>query len=148
RVAERASAARTLGARHGHGLWRRAAVAVAVFLGLGGVASAWIGRSFLSERAAKPQVAAAPVAKVAAARGYRRERLDAPPAPSIPAAPPKKLLAARPVRTAPTAVPAPESAASLFALAARARHDGDLRRAVGLYTSLQTLFPASDQARV
>jgi TolA-binding protein len=42
----------------------------------------------------------------------------------------------------------PETAASLFAEAARARHDGDLRRAVGLYGTLRSAFPDSDQARV
>jgi TolA-binding protein len=46
-------------------------------------------------------------------------------------------------------VPAPpETAASLFAAANAARHDGDLRHAVALYEALHAGFPESAEARV
>jgi hypothetical protein len=151
RVAERASASLARDARHAHWGWRRVAAAVAVFLGLGGVASAWIGRNFVSPRAVAP-VDGPPVSSGsrAAPRAHRSESslAPAPTSPSRPVAPAKKLAAARPARDVSAAVTSPETAASLFAEAARARHDGDLRRAVGLYGTLRTTFPDSDQARV
>ena len=152
RVAERASASLARGVRRTHPGWRRVAAAVAVFLGLGGVASAaaWIGRSFVAPRAVDKEAVPDPLRRWTA-RDSKREhaRASPPPAPSSrPIPPAKKLVAARPVRDSAAGVASPETAASLFAEAARARHDGDLRRAVGLYGTLRSAFPDSDQARV
>jgi TolA-binding protein len=154
RVAERASASLARSARHAHSSWRRVAAAVAVFLGLGGVASAWIGRSFVSPRAVAPAVDRDPVSAASdvARRAHRSESMRAPltppPPASRPLSPAKKLAAARPARDGNVGPASPETAASLFAEAARARHDADLRRAVGLYGTLRSSFPDSDQARV
>jgi hypothetical protein len=153
RVAERASASLARGARRARSSWRRVAASVVVFLGLGGVASAWIGRSLMSPPPAVNRNAF-PADTGAARRVHRGEGLRAPLPP--PASPPRPLptvkrpVSARPAHNAAAAAEeeAPETAASLFAEAARARHDGDLRRAVGLYGTLRTAFPASDQARV
>jgi len=155
RVAERASAAVLRSSRHAQPGWRRMAVAVAVviLLGLGGIASAWIGRSFVAPRS----LVIEPVANrpVVFRRGHRSEGTLPPPAPpvGVPAAPAralpaKRVAAARPARDLAVAPAPSETAASLFAAATRARHDGDLRRAVTLYTTLRTAFPDSDQARV
>ena len=152
RVAERASASLARGVRHAHPRWRRVAAAVAVLLGLGGVASAaaWIGRSFVVPRAVDQDPA--PTRSDFGPRVDRSARTPAPPPPAAPSArqlpPAKKLVAARPARDSAAGVALPETAASLFAEAARARHDGDLRRAVALYGTLRSAFPDSDQARV
>jgi hypothetical protein len=151
RVAERASASVARSARRAPGGWRRVAVAVAVFLGLGGVASAaaWIGRSFVSPRAADR--APMPIRSSAEPRGQRSESVRAPlppVAPSLPSPPARKLAAARPAAHVTIGEAPSATAASLFAEAARARHDGDLRRAVGFYGTLRSAFPDSEQARV
>jgi TolA-binding protein len=153
RVAERASASRAKVARHAHGGWRRVAIVLAVFLGLGGVASAWIGRSLLSPRAAETAPARNVSAVARRVPSPSRDRALAPaPSPGEPAtspAPAKKLVAARHAReNVAVSVAPPETAPSLFAEAARARHDGDLRRALTLYGTLRSVFPSSDQARV
>jgi len=125
---------------------------VAVFLGLGGVASAaaWICRSFVA-----PRVVDQDPVSTRSDVGPRVHRTASTPAPTPPPAPSsrpfvraKKLVAVRPARDGAAGVALPETAASLFAEAARARHDGDLRRAVGLYGTLRSAFPDSDQARV
>ena len=155
RVAERASASVAKGVRHGAWGWRRAAVAAVVFLGLGGVASAWIGRSWVAPR---------PADRAPAASGsFVRPRVDreasrlvrpSPPAepaavePARPLPPARRHLAARPVRDVDVPEAPDETAASLFADANRARHDGDLRRAVALYGALRAAFPDAPEARV
>lgn len=146
RVAERASSAVAKQARRAHWGWRRVAVTVAVFLGMGGVASALIGRSFVSPRRVDPLPA--PTGPEIAPRVHRGDRTPAVPKAAAPAplAPVKRLAAARPVREG--AIATADTAASLFADAGRARHDGDLRRAVALFGTLRSTFPDSDQARV
>ena len=150
RVAERASASMARGVRRGDLGWRRVAVAVAVFLALGGVASAWIGRSFVSRPAVER--VRAPIPSPVSARAHRSESWLGPqPTPVAPVRqlpPAKKLVASRPVREGVVVPASPETPASLFAAAARARHDGDARRAVALYGELRSAFPDSDQARV
>jgi TolA-binding protein len=150
RVAERASASTARAVRHAQPGWRRVAVAAAVFLALGGVASAWIGRSFVSPRAVER--ARPPIASPVSSRAHRNEswlgQQPTPVAPPHPLPPPKKLVAARPTRDGVVTPALPANAASLFAEATRARHDGDVRRAVALYTELRSAFPDSDQARV
>jgi TolA-binding protein len=150
RVAERASLSLAKVPRHAHGGWRRVAVVVAVFLGLGGVASAWIGRSLLSPRAVEraPAPSVSSVGRRAHVKEHALAPLPPPAAPALSPAPGKKLVAARPARETLVAAAAPETAASLFTEAARARHEGDLRRAVALYRTLRSVFPDSDQARV
>jgi TolA-binding protein len=151
RVAERASASMARGVRRADFRWRRVAVAAAVFLALGGgVASAWIGRSFVSPRTVER--AGAPIPSPVSARAHRNGSWLAPqPEPVAPArtpAPAKKLVAARSARDGVVGPASPETAASLFAAAARARHDGDIRGAVARYEELRSAFPDSDQARV
>ena len=143
RVAARASAAVAKESRRAHWGWRRVAVTAAVFLGMGGAASALIGRSFVPPRpVAPPPAEAGPAVAPRVHHGARTLALP-PPLP----APVKKLAAARPARDA-APIATAESAASLFADAARARHDGDLRRAAALFATLRSTFPDSDQARV
>ena len=148
RVAERASSALAKGARRGSPGWRRVAVGVVAFLGLGGVASAWIGRSWVAPRAADP--APASTGSFVRPRVLRRAGPSAPaPAPAPPARPlvtVKKHTPAQPAHDD-TAAPA-EIAASLFAEANGARRDGDLRGAVALYERLRLGFPGSAEARV
>lgn len=148
RVAKEAKVAKE--ARHAHWGWRRVAVTIAVFLGMGGVASALIGRSFVSPRSVeRPAAQGGPDV---GPRVHRGERTLAPPAQKVaapaPIPPLKKVAAARPARDSAGANPTADTAASLFADAARARHDGDLRRAVALFATLRSTFPDSDQARV
>ena len=59
-------------------------------------------------------------------------------------------LAARPGKAAPSpsAEAEPRTAAALFGAANRARRYGDTGQAVALYRSLQSRFPASDEARL
>jgi hypothetical protein len=146
RVAERASSTVAKQARRAHWGWRRVAVTVAVFLGMGGVASALIGRSFVSPRPVDPvPVQTGPEV---GPRVHRGERTPPAPRAAAPAPlPSKRLAAARPVRVG-AALATADTAASLFADAARARHDGDLRRAVTLFGALRSTFPDSDQAQV
>ena len=151
RVAERASASVAKGARRAGFGWRRVAVAVVVFLGLGGVASAWIGRSWVAPRA--PTSTPVATGSFVRPRVYREaSRLAPPPAPPAPeparpAPPVRRHVAPRPVHDGAVAT-APETAASLFEEANRARHDGDLRRAVALYGALRAAFPDAGEARV
>jgi hypothetical protein len=154
RVADRASASVARGARHAHPGWRRVAVAAAVFLGLGGVASAWIGRSWVAPRAIDrdpPAIDSGPTAGRRARHHDDVERAAASPPPVATARPaplPRKVAAARPARDSAAVAASPDTAASLFGDATRARHEGDLRRAVTLYGALRSAFPESDQARV
>ena len=153
RVAARASAALAKGAhRTGHG-WRRVAVAVVAFLGLGGVASAWIGRSWVAPPAAERGPVAAgsfvrPRLFRRAGPATRSETRPPPVAPPRALQPPQRRAVARPIREGVVAATAPETAASLFAAANAARSEGDLRRAVALYEALRASFPDSAEARV
>jgi hypothetical protein len=152
RVADRASASLSSGVRRTGAGGRRVAVAVIAFLGLGGVASAWIGRSWV----APPAVDHSP----AAGGSFVRPRLfhnsspvsapaipPPPLAPSRPSAAPSRHVVARPIHGDLVAAP-PETAASLFAAANAARREGDLRHAVALYEALHAGFPESAEARV
>jgi len=148
RVAGRASLAAAKEARRAHAGWRRVAVTVAVFLGMGGVASALIGRSFVSPRPVDPGPLQT-IPEIGPRVHHGARTLAAPKAAApAPLPPVKRLAAARPVRDGAAAMATASTAASLFADAARARHDGDLRRAVSLFSALRSTFPDSDQARV
>ena len=150
RVAERAGASVVRGARRAHQGWRRVAVAVVVFLGLGGVAFAWIGRNLVSPRAVDRALVSDgfPVVPRAHRSTQALTRTPAPPASTRPVSPAKRFVAARPTRDSVVVPASSATAASLFAEATRARHDGDLRRAVALYGALRSTFPDSEQARV
>jgi len=153
RVAARVSASLAKGAhRTGFG-WRRVAVVVVAFLGLGGVASAWIGRSWIAPPAADRGAVAA--GTFVRPRVFRRnvppatsESPPPPVAPGRPAPPPQHRAVARPIREGALAPSPPQTAGSLFAAANGARSEGDLRRAVALYEALRTSFPESAEARV
>jgi hypothetical protein len=153
RVADRASASLTRAARRTGAGGGRVAVAVVAFLCLGGLASAWIGRSWV----APPPVDRGP----AAGGSFVRPRLfrksgppSGPVTPSPPVAHPRpsatapRHVVARPIRDDFVAATPPETAASLFVAANAARHEGDLRRAVSLYEALHVGFPDSAEAQV
>jgi hypothetical protein len=154
RVAARASAALAKGAHRAGFGWRRVAVGVIAFLGLGGVASAWIGRAWVAPRAADRGAVVA-AGSFVRPRVFRRnsnlasapEPPPPPVAPARPAPPPRHVLA-RPIHEGAVAATPPETAASLFAAANAARREGDLRRAVALYEALRAAFPDSAEARV
>jgi hypothetical protein len=151
RVAERAGASVARGARRAHHGLRRVAVAVVVFLGLGGVAFAWIGRNLVSPRAVDRDLASEkfPVVPRAHRSTQALTRTPAPPVASTrPVSPAKRFIAARSTRENVVVPASSATAASLFAEATRARHDGDLRRGVALYGALRSTFPDSEQARV
>jgi len=154
RVASRASATLAKGAQRGGFGWRRVAVGVIAFLGLGGVASAWIGRAWVAPRAADRGAVVA-AGSFVRPRVFRKDgaaspRETPPPAVTPPArlAQPQRHIVARPIRDPAVAPTPPESAASLFAAANAARRDGELRRAVALYEALRAAFPDSAEARV
>jgi TolA-binding protein len=153
RVAARASASLAKGAHRGGFGWRRVAVGVIAFLGLGGVASAWIGRAWVAPRAADRGAVVA-AGSFVRPRVFRRNDLarapETPPpvAPARPVAPPPRHVLARPIHDGAVAATPPETAASLFAAANAARREGDLRRAVAAYEALRTAFPDSAEARV